>query len=328
MRSQVEDFVHRPAGHCGSGALRDVLEHQRLDYGEGPLSEGAVFGLGGGLGCFYGEFPDFTPPLYLVGRMADMERDIARVLGGSVEVRDTEDPDEAWGWVAGEIDAGRVPMVWADIARLDYLRVKMTNTRHDILVVGYDTDEGVAFVADNDRDELQACSLDSLASARNSDGFPGPNSHTTFLYSWPDALPPADVTARRALDLAIANMTGDPEAVGRIPGIVGLDAVDAFAAGYAGLSSDTLPWLSVYIVKAGTGGAMFRSLHQEFLADFAALLDSAPLRDAAAVYASLSEAWVELAAHARAGDHAAGVPLVERIRELEHDGVAAMQAVP
>jgi hypothetical protein len=89
---------------------------------------------------------------------------------------------------------------------------------------------------------------------------------------------------------------------------------------------EALSGLSVFIVKAGTGGAMFRSLHQTFLADFAALLGSSALADAAAVYAELSEAWVALAAGAREGDHAAGLPLVSRIRELEHAGVAAMEA--
>lgn len=321
MRSQVEGFIHRRAGHCGSGALRDVLEHRGLNYGRGPLSEGAVFGLGGGLGAFFAELGSLSPPVYLVGRTGGMESDIAAILGAGLEIRDTDDAAEGWAWVREEIDAGRIPMVWADIARLDYLRVRMTNTRHDILVVGYDTDEGVAWVADNDRDSLQACSLASLAAARNSDGFPGPNRHTTFLYTWPDALPDAEVAVSRGLQRAVLNMRGDPDAVGRQPGAVGLSAIDAFAESYRGWPAtfgerlgEALGGLSVLIVKAGTGGAMFRSLHQEFLADSAALLDSDGLRAAADVYGELSEAWVALAAAARAGDHAAGLPLVERHR--------------
>ncbi len=333
MRSVVEDFVHRPAGHCGSGALRDVLEHRGLDYGAGPLSEGAVFGLGGGLGAFYIELPKMAPPLYLVGRTGELERDIAVVLDAEVDERSTDDPDEGWAWVASEIDAGRPPMVWADIAKLDYLRVKLSNTRHDILVVGYDDDEGVAYIADNDRDELQACSLESLAAARNSDDFPGPNRHTTFVYDWPEELPEPDVAVARALLQAILNMRTDPEAVGSMPGPTGLDAIDALAAGYpqwpstfADRLDDALRALSVFIVKAGTGGAMFRSLHQTFLTDFSLLLGSEALADAALVYAELSETWVELAERARDGDHAGGLELVDRIRALEHEGVAAMEA--
>jgi hypothetical protein len=333
MRSLVEDFVHRPAGHCGSGALRDVLEHRGLTYGDAPLSEGAVFGLGGGLGAFYIELPEMTPPVYLVGRTGELEHDIAEVLDAELDVRATDDPSEGWAWVAAEIDAGRPPMVWADIAKLDYLRVMLSNTRHDILVVGYDEDEGVAFIADNERDELQRCALDSLAAARNSEGFPGPNRHTTFFYSWPAELPEPAVAVERALRRAVLNMRGDPAAVGSIPGPTGLAAIDAFAAGYPKWPEtfgerleSALRGLSVFIVKAGTGGAMFRSLHQTFLADFSELLGSSALADAAAAYAELSGEWVALAARAREGDHAGGLELVERIRELEHAGVAAMEA--
>ncbi len=318
----VETFPHRLAGHCGSGALRDLLEHRGLDFGDGPLSEGAVFGLAGGLGCFYIELGEL---MYLVGRTGELEHDIAPHLGATLEVRETDDPDEGWAWVRDEIDAGRPPMVWADIARLEYLRVRMTNTRHDIVVVGYDEAEGIAIIADNDRDELQRCSLESLAAARASDGFPGPNRHRIFLYDWPAALPDAGLAAQRGLARAIANMRAQPPSVGDIPGPAGLAAVDAFAAGYphwperfADLDA-TLKTLSALIVKAGTGGAMFRSLHATFLHEFG-------FAAAAAIYDELSAAWIELAARARAGEHHAGLELVARIAELEHAGVEAMAA--
>ncbi len=327
-------FPHRKAGHCGSGALRDLLEHHRLDYGQGPLSEGAVFGLAGGLGFLYLELPAITPPFYLVGRTADLERDITGHLGLGLEIRDGDDPQEGWRWVREEIDAGRPPMVWADIAELEYLRVRMSNTRHDIVIVGYDEAEQVAYVADNDRDELQRCSLASLAAARSSDGFPGPNRHTTFIYDWPEALTAPEQAVGLALARAVENMRGGGDALASLPGAAGLDGVDLLASAYPmwpeqlgdGLTG-ALKSLWAFIVKTGTGGAMFRSLHAEFLHDMGQLLDDANLRAAAAVYDELVAAWVALAGAARAGDHAGGVPHVLSIRELEHAGVAALEAV-
>jgi hypothetical protein len=189
------------------------MELHQLDYGAGPLSEGAAFGLAGGLGFLYLEMPGMKPPIYLVGRTADLERDVSEHLGIGLDVRETEDPEEGWRWVRDEIDAGRPPMVWADIGHLEYLRVRMHNTRHDIVIVGYDENEGIAWVADNDRDELQACSLDSLATARSSDGFPGPNLHTTFFYEWPESLrKPAEAT-RLAIERAVANMRDGGDAI-------------------------------------------------------------------------------------------------------------------
>ena len=46
------------------------------------------------------------------------------------------------------------------------------------------------------------------------------------------------------------------------------------------------------------------------------------------MYDELAAAWVELAGCAERRDHAAGAPLVARIAELEHAGVAAMEGLP
>jgi hypothetical protein len=257
---------------------------------------------------------------------------VAPNLGAGLDVRETDDPVLGWAWVRDEVDAGRPTMVWADIAELEYLRVRMTNTRHDIVVVAYDEDDGIAWIVDNDRDELQRCSLASLAAARNSSGFPGPNHHTTFVYDWPDALPEPAVAVRRGLSRAVENMRTEPDTVGSLPGGVGLSGVDTFAASYPAwpdrfgdLLDEALKGLRVFVVKAGTGGAMFRSLHAEFLHDAASLLGDPELGTAAALYDELAMTWVALAECAHDGDHAAGVPLVERIARLERDGAAAMQ---
>lgn len=325
-------FPHRFAGHCGSGALRDLLEFHGLDFGSGSLTEGMAFGLAGGLGFLSMELPGMTPPVYLVGRTADMERDFAEHLGIGLEVRETDDPDEGWRWVREEIDAGRPPMVWADIAHLEYLRVRMTNTRHDIVIVDYDDDEQIAWIADNDREALQRCSLASLAAARHSEGFPGPNRHTTFVYDWPDRLGDPRDAASAAIGRAVGNMLDGGAALAGLQGATGLAGVERFAQAYPTWPStfaDALPaalkGLSVFIVKAGTGGAMFRSLHARFLHDMADLLASRPLLDAARIYDELADTWVALATSAAADDHASGLPAAAALPALEREGVAAMQ---
>ncbi len=326
-------FPHRRAGHCGSGALRDLLELHGLDFGAGPLSEGAIFGLAGGLGFLFMEIPEMRPPIYLVGRTADLERDVATHLGAGLDVVETDDPDEGWRWVREEIDAGRPPMVWADIKHLEYLRVRMHNTRHDIVVVDYDTDAGIAWIADNDRDELQPCSLESLAAARNSQAFPGPNRHTTFLYRWPQELRAPRAASRAGIARAVDNMRGGGAALAGLEGAFGLEGLGAFARSYPawpqafgeeGLSQ-ALGGLDVFIVKAGTGGAMFRSLHAGFLRDMGDLLEDELLLGAAQTYDELTQTWVALAATAKERDHPGGLPLVEAIARLEEEGVAAME---
>jgi hypothetical protein len=324
-------FPHRRAGHCGSGAFRDLLEFHGLSWGGEPLSEGMVFGLAGGLGCFYYELPEIDPPLYLVGRTGGMERDICTHLGIELDLRQTDDGDEAWRWVRDELDAGLPTMVNADIKELDYLRVKLSNTMHDIVVTGYDEDEGVALIADNDRDELQRCALDSLARARGSDGFPGSSRHATWVMRFPDRLPDPRAAVDRALLRAADNMRSEGEALGSVGHGSGLDHVERLAESYAQWPErfgERLPralkGLWVFIVKAGTGGAMFRSLQAQFLRESGELLGDARLTEAAGVYDELSDAWLALADSAQTGDHEGGRVHVDAIVRLERDGVRAM----
>jgi hypothetical protein len=231
-------------------------------------------------------------------------------------------------------------MVNADIAELDYLRVKLSNTMHDIVVTGYDEDEGVALIADNDREEIQRCAIDSLQRARGSQGFPGPSHHATWVMRFPDALPDAQVAIERAVNSSLANMTENAEGLAGLDPGCGLDHVASLAASYPDWPERygdrlgrALGGLWVFIVKAGTGGAMFRSLQAGFLRESAELLDDAPLAHAAGVYEELAAEWVELAGAAAGGRedapaaHEAGLPHMEAIARLERDGAEAMAGV-
>jgi hypothetical protein len=324
-------FPHRRAGHCGSGAYRDLLEFHGLSWSDEPLSEAMVFGLSGGLGCFFYELPDLDPPFYLVGRTGGLERDICEHLGIGLDVRRTDDGDEAWRWLRDELDEGHPTMVNADIKELDYLRVNLSNTMHDIVVTGYDEEAGVALVADNDRDEIQHCALESLARARGSNGFPGSSRHATWVMRFPDRLPDPREAIERALHRAAANMREEGVALGSVGHGSGLDHVERFAASYVAWPERfgdrlprTLKGLWVFIVKAGTGGAMFRSLQAQFLRESSELLGDHRLATAAGVYEELAATWRALAETGEAGDHVAGREHVDAIVRLERDGVSAL----
>ena len=330
-------YPHRMAGHCGSGAFRDLLEFHGLSWGPEPLSEAMVFGLGGGLGCFFYELPDMDPPLYLVGRGAGLERGVCEHLGIDLDLRRTDDPDEAWRWLRDELDAGRPTMVNADIRELDYLRVKLSNTMHDIVVTGYDEGAGVALIADNDREEIQRCALESLARARGSKGFPVPSHHATWVMRFPEALPDPHVAVEAAVRRSAANMTDGAEALGDAAPQCGLDHVAQLAESYqtwperyGDRLAQAMRGLRVFVVKAGTGGAMFRSLQAGFLRESADMLGDEPLSQAASVYEELAAEWVALAdAASGARDdapaaHEAGRPHMEAVARLEREGAEAM----
>src|SRR4051794_23395251 len=291
-------FPHRMAGHCGSGAFRDLLEFHDLSWFDEPLSEAMAFGLGGGLGCFFYELPAMDPPLYLVGRGGGLEQGVCDHLGIELDLRRTDDPDEAWTWLRDELDGGHPTMVNADIKELDYLRVKLSNTMHDIVVTGYDEGEGIVLIADNDREEIQRCSIESLQRARGSQGFPGPSRHATWVMRFPSELPEPRAAVDRALRQAVANMREDGEALAGVGSGSGLDHVARFAASYPrwpDTFGERLPralrGLWVFIVKAGTGGAMFRSLQAGVLRESADMLGDAAVATAAGAHDELAGEW-------------------------------------
>jgi hypothetical protein len=329
-------YPHRAAGSCASGAYRDLLEHHRLSFSGRPLSEGMVFGLGGGLHLGYVEAPggEIDPPLYLIGRSEGLERDVCSHLGIDLEVRRGEDPEAAWEWVREEVDAGRPTMVWADIKELSYQDVRMSNTKHAVTVLGYDTERGIALVADHDFEQPQECTLESLTRARSSHGFPGPQQHATWIMRFPERLPdPAEAVAT-GVGRCVHNMREDLPPEGA-PYSLGLTALAEFAESYplwperfGGLLENALRGLRVFIVKAGTDGTFFRSLQATFLAEAAGLLRDPALLDAARLYTELGECWVELAGAVRSGGpqpaHEAGLPHVARAASLEREAVDAL----
>src|SRR3546814_11317805 len=72
--TEVVEYPHRRGGHCGSGAMRDLLEWAGLGW-EGPPDEGLVFALSGALDLSYVMDAALMPPVYLVGRGGDLETD-------------------------------------------------------------------------------------------------------------------------------------------------------------------------------------------------------------------------------------------------------------
>jgi hypothetical protein len=201
-------YRHRKGGHCGSGALRDLTEWAELGWGAEELGEGLVFTLGGALAFSYVRSPRLFPQAYLVGRGNDLEDDYLTRIGATFEVQSTDDPDAGWAFVTDEIDEGRPVMVWADIGELPYLRVRLHMSRHDIVIVGYDDQQRVAYVVDNDRDTTQPVPYDALRRARSSTGFPTPTRHITYRVDWPDRVPDLRSIAGSALAASAALMRG------------------------------------------------------------------------------------------------------------------------
>lgn len=314
MARVLLDYPHRMAGHCGSGALRDLMEWAGLGWGGSP-SEGLAFGIGGDLGFTYVRAGDLFPPVYLVGRGSDLELDALGRLGAEVQVLSGDDPVEGWEWVRAELDAGRPTMVWADIGELPYLRVRLRMSRHDIVLIGYDDQERVAFVVDNDRAEVQRVPYTDLARARSSTAFPLPTRHTTFRVRWPERPPVWEEVAADALETAGRRMLDGENGTPVSPAGAGV-AVASGVAGVELFAGDVPRWpdllggdgtevalrsLSVLVEKAGTGGGLFRRLQTSFCHEVAERTGCVLADDAAHAYRAGADTWSRLGAGAVGG---------------------------
>src|SRR6185312_2912731 len=100
-----------------------------------------------------------------------------------------------------------------------------------------------------------------------------------WLMSFPERLPAAETAVRGALRGALQNMRGGGAGLAAGPDGMGLDGVAAFAEAYgrwperyAERLDGAMRGLRIFIVKAGTGGALFRGLHAVFLHDASRLV--------------------------------------------------------
>jgi Butirosin biosynthesis protein H, N-terminal/Domain of unknown function (DUF4872) len=299
-------FRHRVAAHCGSGAFRDLLEHAGLTYGEEPISEAMVFGLGGGVGLRYeGETAGASFPFCLMGRDLELETVLCRNLGIAAELVQDDDPGRGWEILREEIDRGRPALIWTDSSRLPYLREALSlhieNTRHALIVLGYESARGVAYVADQYFKQPQACDLAALAEARSSDRFPGPTRHALWRLSFPSRLPAPKDAVRAGVARTLLGMTdggrGAGDAADPYGGFLALDRLARRCAALEaeGEQAEVARWLRFWIRQAGTGGALFRSLEAEFLTEAADLLDDPQLERVGEAYARLAGDWSTLA---------------------------------
>ena len=163
MRTMIEGYRNYPAGHCGSGAMRNLVYH----YCGLELDEGVVFGLGSGLDAMYFSYPAASPPFMFFGRGGSMEVDFAENLGLDYTEQVQPDNDLAWQEVREEVLAGRPTMLSGDILYLDYREYKVHFPAHRFVLLGFDEEKGETYIADRLRPETETCSMGALRTSRN-----------------------------------------------------------------------------------------------------------------------------------------------------------------
>ncbi|MFD8514031.1 BtrH N-terminal domain-containing protein [Streptomyces antimycoticus] len=286
----VIDLDARGTRHCETSALGVLLRHQGLD-----LSEPMLFGLGSGLSFIYWDSKSMGFP-FLGGRVKPFEltRNLATGLGLDLRVQETTSPRRAWENVAAHIEAGRPVGLQLDSYHLDYFGSKVHFGGHVVAMYGYDDRD--AYLVDTDQQGgTVTTSLTSLARARAARG-PMTAKHRSFTLTAPKHLPspqghiiPAIAACADAfLNPPIANL-----------GHRGIEKAGKQVRTWLERTDNPrrdLPQAALLMEQAGTGGALFRNLYRDFLAECAQLLDSDHLRTGHAMYTEAATLWTEVAA--------------------------------
>lgn len=274
----------RGTHHCETTALGVLLRHEGLD-----LSEPMLFGLGGGLSFVYWDSKSMPFP-FLGGRVKPFEltRNLAARLGLTLTVKETTSPRKAWENVATPIDAGRPVGLQLDSYHLDYFGSKVHFGGHVVAMYGYD--EQHAYLVDTaQQGGAVRTTLDSLARARAERG-PMTARHRSFTLTlpanplpWQDQLRPAiRDCAETFLAAPIANL-----------GHRGIAKAARLVPGWLGRTAD-LAQVAMLMERGGTGGALFRALYRDFLAECALLVDDPALRAGQRLYEEAAVLWTEV----------------------------------
>ncbi|GAA1929711.1 BtrH N-terminal domain-containing protein [Streptomyces durmitorensis] len=294
--AKVKDIDARGMQHCETTALGVLLRHEGLD-----LSEPMLFGLGSGLSFIYWDSKAMGFP-FLGGRVKPFEltRNLAAVLGLELLVEETTSPRKAWQNVAAPIDAGRPVGLQLDSYHLDYFSTKVHFGGHVVAMYGYDEQD--AYLVDTaPQGGAVSTGLAALARARAERG-PMTARHRSFTITAPGSLPspsslpspqdriiPAIKTCADAfLNPPIANLghRGIEKAAKQVPKWLQRSENPR----------EDLPQAAVLMERAGTGGALFRNLYRDFLAECAQQIDSSHLRTGHGLYAEAATLWTQVAA--------------------------------
>ncbi|MEU7858681.1 BtrH N-terminal domain-containing protein [Nonomuraea sp. NPDC049141] len=319
------DIDVRGTQHCETTTLGVLLRHQGLD-----LSEPMLFGLGSGLSFIYWDSKNMDFP-FLGGRVKpfDLTRNLATSLKLELLVQETSSPRKAWENAVAPIDAGHPVGLQLDSYYLDYFGSKVHFGGHFVAMYGYD-DHDAHLVDTDQQGGAVSTSLASLAQARAARG-PMTAKHRSFTLTVPRNLPdprsriiPAITACAEAfLNPPIANL-----------GHRGIDKAAKLVRTWLQRTDNPrrdLPQAALLMEKAGTGGALFRNLYRDFLAECIELLDSSHLRTGHELYGEAASLWTAAAAlitkAGESGDPQCLVQAGTMLSDLSRIEYEAMQAL-
>lgn len=307
--------THRSGRHCGSSAIRDLLEFHGL-----TLTEAFCFGLGAGLGITYVELPGSDTPFIVHVRSMGFEEKVFATLAVPFQWQSWQDPEDAAKALDQYLDQGRPALLLTDIYHLPYFNSSTHFPGHAIVAWRRADDGDTILVSDTERPDLLPVPRDKLAQARFS--LSPPFIHRGSLFA-PSAVF-ADLSPDRVREAVVSNA----QALKQGSRTNGISALRTWVMDLPRWQAfDKWPWLLRFayqvIEKRGTGGGGFRTMYAEFLDEAQAMLPAIGMADLPRLMRECATAWSALAECLRTGSESEQFPVeaiaqaIEAVRAAE-----------
>ena len=281
---EVPGFTHLPGHHCGSTALRNLLNHHGV-----AISEELAFGLGAGPCFYYFVLDDQSPSRFTNGRTGRLEESFLRLTGVPLRLRTAEQPEESWRLAAETVDQGRPVILITDLYYLDHYGNSAHFPGHAVVLTGYD--EEAAYVSDTGFERIQRTSLDGLAKARHSEHpfYPLAGQMIDLPAGEEISIEQLRAAAPSAIEAA-TRLMHEP----RLGEREGLPALRRFASEVGAWPGQVTDWRWCarfnyqVIERRGTGGGNFRAMYGRFLAEVGRVQQALLAAEASALWTVLA----------------------------------------
>lgn len=288
-------FDHRPAAHCETGAIANLLRHHGL-----KISEPMVFGLSGALTFAYIKLIRINgmpliayrlPPMMIIRLLA------RRIEGLSFRFRRFRDEGKGMRTLDEMLAQGRVIGVQTSVFFLPYFpqAMRFHFNAHNLLVYGKEGDEYQ--ISDPVFSHLVTANTNDLRQARFARGVLAPKG----LMYYPERIP-REIDYPRVIPKAIRFMARMNGKWNPVP-IAGIRGMRRLAREIERLSDHRdqrhARLLMGHIVRMqeeiGTGGAGFRFIYAAFLQEAGEIMNSGVLRDCANELTGIGDEWRDFA---------------------------------
>lgn len=253
-----------------------------------------LFGLGEGLGFIFWKMKSMDFP-FIGGRVKPdlLTQNIARNLNLQLNTKETSSPKKAWELVQQLIDAGKVVGLKLDCFHLEYFSNPFHFAGHYAALYDYNATD--AFLIDTQQQGGQVTtSLKSLALARAEKG---PMSSRNLFYTIEGSSNNFDLpkAIRRAIKNNAAAYLNPPINNIAWKGILKTSReIKNWFESSKNIETE-FKTAAMLMEKAGTGGALFRNLYRDFLAESYSLTNIEQIKTGHTTFAEVALLWTTIA---------------------------------